>query len=57
MRLRTGSGLLEDKWSQVFYFSGKNLIECMRFYMILMSRTTFPCGGEYVTCRVMSIFY
>ena len=26
------------------------------FFMILMSRTTFSCGGEYVTCGVMSIF-
>ena len=25
------------------------------FFMIWMSRTTFPCGGEYVTCRVMSV--
>ena len=57
VRLRTGSGQLVYKGSQAFYCSRKNLIECMCFKVIWMSRTTFPCGGEYVTCRVMSIFH
>ena len=39
----------------MWHCSEKNLMEWHVFFMIWMSRTTFPCGGEYVTCRVMSV--
>ena len=61
VRLRSGSGQLEDKYYsfvsiQAVFYSDKNWIECMCLYTILMSRTSFPYGGENVTCRVMFIF-